>query len=77
MQVISGLHSDASKEDAYLLIVSNSNNYYHINSLTFCGPLVQTVYAQSSINQPNLSTEAIVDGLSFSTSMAFMDNNNI
>ena len=39
--------------------------------------IVQPAYAQPTINDPNLSVEAVVAGLSFPTSMAFLDENNI
>lgn len=48
-----------------------------LNALTFYGPFIQTAYAQPTINDPNLSAEAVVAGLSFPTSMAFLDENNI
>lgn len=48
-----------------------------LSTLTFYGPVVQTAYAQPTINDPNLSAEAVVTGLSFPTSMAFLDENNI
>jgi len=34
-------------------------------------------YAQPSLRDPNLKVEALVSGLSFPTSMLFLDNNNI
>ena len=37
----------------------------------------QTAYAQATINDPNLRAELISGGMSFPTSMAFLDNNNI
>ena len=36
-----------------------------------------TAYAQATINDPNLRAELISGGMSFPTSMAFLDNNNI
>ena len=48
-----------------------------VNILTFSNPIIQTVYAQANINDPNLKAELITEGLSFPTSMAFMDDNNI
>ena len=36
-----------------------------------------STYAQPNINDPNLTAEAIIEGLSFPTSMAFLDDNNI
>ena len=48
-----------------------------LNTLTIYGPVVQTAYAQPTINDPNLSAEAVVAGLTFPTSMAFLDENNI
>jgi aldose sugar dehydrogenase len=50
-----------------------------VNSLAFYGSVVffQTAHAQATINDPNLTAEAIVTGLSFPTSMAFLDDNNI
>jgi glucose/arabinose dehydrogenase len=47
-----------------------------LSTLTFYGPVIQTAYAQPTINDPNLSAEAVVAGLSFPTSMAFLDENN-
>jgi aldose sugar dehydrogenase len=48
-----------------------------INTLTFYGPVVKTAYAQPTINDPKLSVELFIEGLSSPTSMAFLDNNNI
>jgi aldose sugar dehydrogenase len=48
-----------------------------LSTLTFYGPVIQTAYAQPTINDPNLSAEAVVAGLSFPTSMAFLDESNI
>jgi glucose/arabinose dehydrogenase len=48
-----------------------------LNTLTFYGQVAQTAHAQPTINDPNLSAEAVVTGLSFPTSMAFLDENNI
>ena len=48
-----------------------------LSTLTFYGQVLQTAYAQPTINDPNLSAEAVVAGLSFPTSMAFLDENNI
>ena len=58
-----------------LLIVSIATII--VSTLTFYGPVIQTAYAQPTINDPNLSAEAVVTGLSFPTSMAFLDENNI
>jgi glucose/arabinose dehydrogenase len=42
------------------------------------GPAFQTAYAQeASINDPGLQVELVTGGMSFPTSMAFMDDNNI
>jgi aldose sugar dehydrogenase len=38
---------------------------------------IHTAYAQAAINDPNLRAELISSGMSFPTSMAFLDNNNI
>lgn len=38
---------------------------------------IDTAYAQAAINDPNLRAELISSGMSFPTSMAFLDNNNI
>ena len=38
---------------------------------------IHTAYAQATINDPNLRAELISGGMSFPTSMAFLDNNNI
>ena len=48
-----------------------------LSTLTFYGPVIQTAYAQPTINDPNLSAESVVAGLSFPTSMAFLDESNI
>jgi glucose/arabinose dehydrogenase len=48
-----------------------------LNSLTFYGSVFQTAHAQPTINDPNLTAEAIVQGLSFPTSMVFLDDSNI
>ena len=48
-----------------------------LNVLTLYGPIVRVAYAQATINDPNLSAEVIVEGLSSPTSMGFLDNNNI
>ncbi|HZA62039.1 MAG TPA: PQQ-dependent sugar dehydrogenase [Nitrososphaeraceae archaeon] len=48
-----------------------------LSTLTFYGPVIQTAYAQPTINDPNLNAEAVVAGLTFPTSMAFLDENNI
>ena len=58
-----------------LLIVLNAT--IMLNTFTIYGPVVQTAYAQPTINDPNLSAEAVVAGLSFPTSMAFLDETNI
>jgi glucose/arabinose dehydrogenase len=58
-----------------LLIVLNAT--IMLNTLTVYGPVVQTAYAQPTINDPNLSVEPFIEGLSFPTSIAFLDNNNI
>ena len=38
---------------------------------------IHTAYAQAAINDPSLRAELISSGMSFPTSMAFLDNNNI
>jgi aldose sugar dehydrogenase len=38
---------------------------------------IHAAYAQATINDPNLRAELISGGMSFPTSMAFLDNNNI
>ena len=38
---------------------------------------IHTAYAQAAINDPNLRAELISSGMSFPTSLAFLDNNNI
>ena len=38
---------------------------------------IHTAYAQAAINDPNLKAELISGGMSFPTSMTFLDNNNI
>src|SRR5919108_3691587 len=47
------------------------------NVLIFSRPNIQTVYSQVNINDPNLKAELITGGLSFPTSIAFLDGNNI
>src|SRR5919108_3333821 len=47
------------------------------NVLIFSRPNIQTVYSQVNINDPNLKAELITGGLSFPTSIAFVDGNNI
>jgi len=44
---------------------------------TIYGPAFQTAYAQASINDPGLKVELVTGGMSFPTSMAFVDDNNI
>jgi aldose sugar dehydrogenase len=62
-----------------LLLMSLATIIAIVNSLAFYGSVVffQTAHAQATINDPNLTAEAIVAGLSFPTSMAFLDDNNI
>ena len=38
---------------------------------------IHTAFSQAAINDPNLRAELISSGMSFPTSMAFLDNNNI
>src|SRR5919108_3529657 len=65
------------KKIRMLLVVSIAIIIIILNSLTFYGSVFQTAHAQPTINDPNLTAEAIVEGLSFPTSMAFLDDNNI
>ena len=65
------------KKIRMLLVVSIAIIIIILNSLTFYGSVFQTAHAQPTINDPNLTLEAIVEGLSFPTSMAFLDDNNI
>jgi glucose/arabinose dehydrogenase len=44
---------------------------------TIYGPAFQTAYAQASINDPGLKVELVTGSMSFPTSMAFVDDNNI
>ncbi|MGA6922735.1 MAG: PQQ-dependent sugar dehydrogenase, partial [Nitrososphaeraceae archaeon] len=44
---------------------------------TIYGPVFQTAYAQASIKDPSLRVELVTGGMSFPTSMAFVDDNNI
>jgi glucose/arabinose dehydrogenase len=44
---------------------------------TIYGPAFQTANAQASINDPSLQAELVTGGMSFPTSMAFVDDNNI
>lgn len=44
---------------------------------TIYGPIFQTAYAQASINDPSLKAELVIGGVSFPTSMTFLDDNNI
>ncbi len=46
-------------------------------SSIFQSPVLQLAYAQPSFSDPDLMAELIAGGLSFPTSMAFLDNNNI
>lgn len=48
-----------------------------ILTIAFFKPLIQTAYAQASINDNTLNVEAPVEGLSSPTSMVFLDDNNI
>ncbi|HET6800489.1 MAG TPA: PQQ-dependent sugar dehydrogenase, partial [Nitrososphaeraceae archaeon] len=48
-----------------------------ILTIAFFKPLIQTAYAQASINDNTLNVEAAVEGLSSPTSMVFLDDNNI
>jgi glucose/arabinose dehydrogenase len=62
-----------------LLVVSTTTIIIIILStlMFYSSVIVQTAYAQPTINDPNLSAEAVVAGLSFPTSMAFLDESNI
>src|SRR5215218_10006483 len=62
---------------ASVLLVVFSAMIVVLNVLTLYGPIVRVAYAQATINDPNLSAEVIVEGLSSPTSMALLDNNNI
>src|SRR5215216_4718999 len=59
------------------LLITSISIALVVNILTFSSPIIQTVYAQANINDPNLKAELITEGLSFPTSMAFVDDNNI
>jgi glucose/arabinose dehydrogenase len=59
------------------LLITSIAISFAVNILTFCSPDIQTVYAQANINDPSLKAELITGGLSFPTSMAFVDDNNI
>jgi glucose/arabinose dehydrogenase len=48
-----------------------------ISSFALYTPIIQTSYAQATINDPNLRAELVTGGMSFPTSMAFLDDNNI
>jgi glucose/arabinose dehydrogenase len=48
-----------------------------ISTMTFFKSFIQTAYGQASISDNALNVEAAVEGLSFPTSMAFLDDNNI
>src|SRR5919109_1630396 len=65
------------KKTLHMLLVISIAIIIIPSTLTFYGPIVQTVHAQPTINDPNLSAEAVIAGLSFPTSMAFLDENNI
>jgi glucose/arabinose dehydrogenase len=65
------------KKICMLLVVSIAIIIIILNSLTFYRSVFQTAHAQPTINDPNLTAEAIVEGLSFPTSMVFLDDNNI
>ena len=61
-----------------LSVVSTTTIIIILSTLMFYSSvIVQTAYAQPTINDPNLSAEAVVAGLSFPTSIAFLDENNI
>src|SRR5918999_3828331 len=62
-----------------LSVVSTTTTIIIILStlIFYSSVIVQPAYAQPTINDPNLSAEAVVAGLSFPTSMAFLDENNI
>jgi len=59
------------------LLITSITISFAVNILTFCSPNIQTAYAQANINDPSLKAELITEGLSFPTSMAFVDDNNI
>src|SRR5215216_1427989 len=59
------------------LLITSITISFAVNILTFCSPNIQTAYAQANINDPNLKAELITGGLSFPTSIAFVDDNNI
>lgn len=61
----------------FLLLITSVAISFAVNILTFCSPNIQTAYAQANINDPSLKAELITGGLSFPTSMAFVDDNNI
>jgi aldose sugar dehydrogenase len=48
-----------------------------VNSLILYSPPIQTAHAQAAISDPTLRAEVITGGISFPTSMAFLDDNNI
>jgi aldose sugar dehydrogenase len=48
-----------------------------VNALILYSPLIQTANAQAAISDPTLRAEVITGGISFPTSMAFLDENNI
>ena len=62
---------------AFTLILVSIAVSLAINSFTLYSPSIQTVYAQVTMNDPNLNAELILGGMSFPTSMAFLDENNI
>ena len=48
-----------------------------VNALILYSPPIQTAHAQAAISDPTLRAEVITGGISFPTSMAFLDDNNL
>jgi aldose sugar dehydrogenase len=60
-----------------LLLLVAVGLFLVLHALTFYNPTIQTANAQANINDPSLKAELITGGMSFPTSMAFVDDNNI
>jgi aldose sugar dehydrogenase len=62
---------------AFTLIFASITIFLAISSFAPYSPQIQAAYAQATINDPNLMAELVLGGMSFPTSMAFLDDNNI
>jgi glucose/arabinose dehydrogenase len=61
----------------FALLITSIAVSFVISNFALYSPFIQIAYAQASINDPNLRAELITEGMSFPTSMAFLDDNNI